>query len=194
MDRRGNDCRTSGFRFWIAPSLPRLDHIPVLHQNAILDPENVRGYPIYWQAETRKPARSETQAHRITGDPSAIVSRYWLLAQVSECQVPLRVACACALGRGWGVSELYRQPGMPQTVCWVGWFAIRSGIRRQGLGRNTMYALIDFAKGIQAKELWFIRVRRMTLQSTFTRVSASSFWAALLSGRLGELWMIRTSY
>jgi hypothetical protein len=73
MDRRGNDCRTSGFRFWIAPSLPRLDHIPVLHQNAILDPENVRGYPIYWQAETRKPARSETQAHRITGDPSAIV-------------------------------------------------------------------------------------------------------------------------
>ena len=57
-----------------------------------------------------------------------------------------------------------------------------------------MYALIDFAKGIQAKELWFIRVRRMTLQSTFTRVSASNFWAALLSGRLGELWMIRTSY
>ena len=133
-------------------------------------------------------------AHRITGDPSAIVSRYWLLAQVSEYQVPLRVAGACVLGRGCGVSGLYRQSGMPQTVCWVGWFAIRSGIRRQGLGRNTMYALIDFAKGIQAKELWFIRVRRMTLQSTFTRVSASNFWAALLSGRLGELWMIRTSY
>jgi ribosomal protein S18 acetylase RimI-like enzyme len=53
-----------------------------------------------------------------------------------------------------GVSGIYRQPGMPQTVCWVGWFAIRPGIRRQGLGRNAMYALIDFVKGIQVKELW----------------------------------------
>jgi GNAT superfamily N-acetyltransferase len=52
------------------------------------------------------------------------------------------------------VSGLYRQPGMLQTVCWVGWFAIRPGIRRQGLGRKAMYALIDFAKGIQVKELW----------------------------------------
>src|SRR6266446_4992335 len=53
-----------------------------------------------------------------------------------------------------GVSGLYRQPGIPQTVCWVGWFAIRPGIRGQGFGRNAMYALIDFAKGIQVKKLW----------------------------------------
>jgi hypothetical protein len=25
-----------------------------------------------------------------------------------------------------GVSGLYRQPGMPPHVCWLGWFAIRS--------------------------------------------------------------------
>jgi len=53
-----------------------------------------------------------------------------------------------------GVSGLYRQPGMAQTVCWVGWFAIRPGFRRQGFGKSAMDALIDFAKSIQAKELW----------------------------------------
>jgi GNAT superfamily N-acetyltransferase len=53
-----------------------------------------------------------------------------------------------------GVSGLYRQPGMPQTVCWVGWFAIRPGIRRQGFGKSAMYALIDFARNIALKELW----------------------------------------
>lgn len=53
-----------------------------------------------------------------------------------------------------GVSGLYRQPGMAQTVCWIGWFAIRPGFRRQGFGKSAMDALIGFAKSIQAKELW----------------------------------------
>jgi GNAT superfamily N-acetyltransferase len=53
-----------------------------------------------------------------------------------------------------GVSGLYRQRGMAQTVYWVGRFAIRPGFRRQGFGKSAMYALIDFAKSIQIKELW----------------------------------------
>jgi GNAT superfamily N-acetyltransferase len=53
-----------------------------------------------------------------------------------------------------GVSGLYRQPGMADNVCWVGWFAIRPRFRRQGFGRIAMYALIDFAKSIAVKELW----------------------------------------
>ncbi len=53
-----------------------------------------------------------------------------------------------------GVSGLYRQPGMAQNVCWVGWFAIRPSFRRHGFGKSAMYALIDFAKSIQVKELW----------------------------------------
>jgi RimJ/RimL family protein N-acetyltransferase len=53
-----------------------------------------------------------------------------------------------------GVSRLNRQPGMAHNVSWVGWFAIRPSFRRQGLGKSAMYALIDFAKSIQVKELW----------------------------------------
>ena len=53
-----------------------------------------------------------------------------------------------------GVSGLYRQSGMAQSICWVGWFAIRPSFRRQGFGKSAMYALIDFAKSIQVKELW----------------------------------------
>src|SRR6266436_1726363 len=33
-----------------------------------------------------------------------------------------------------GVSGLYRQPGAPEHVCWLGWFAIRPKFRRQGFG------------------------------------------------------------
>jgi RimJ/RimL family protein N-acetyltransferase len=53
-----------------------------------------------------------------------------------------------------GVSGLYRQPGMAGTVCWIGWFGIRPRFRRQGLGRNSMYALIEFARNLDCKELW----------------------------------------
>jgi RimJ/RimL family protein N-acetyltransferase len=53
-----------------------------------------------------------------------------------------------------GVSGLYRQPGVPETVCWVGWFGIRPRFRRQGFGKRAMYALIDFARHIPVKELW----------------------------------------
>lgn len=53
-----------------------------------------------------------------------------------------------------GVSGLYRQPGMTQTVCWVGWFGIRPHFRRQGFGKSAMYGLIDFARSIGCQELW----------------------------------------
>ena len=53
-----------------------------------------------------------------------------------------------------GVSGLYRQPGMAETVCWVGWFGIRPRFRRQGFGKRAMHALIDFARHISVKELW----------------------------------------
>jgi RimJ/RimL family protein N-acetyltransferase len=53
-----------------------------------------------------------------------------------------------------GVSGLYRQSGMDQSICWVGWFAIRPGFRGQGLGKSAMYALIDFAQSIHVRELW----------------------------------------
>jgi RimJ/RimL family protein N-acetyltransferase len=53
-----------------------------------------------------------------------------------------------------GVSGLYRQPGMAETVCWVGWFGIRPRFRRQGFGRRAMHALIDFARHLSVKEFW----------------------------------------
>ena len=45
-------------------------------------------------------ARSDTPADRITGNPSAIVAAHRLLPEVSEYNLPLRVACARLLF-GW---------------------------------------------------------------------------------------------
>ena len=59
-----------------------------------------------------------------------------------------------AAGEIVGVSGLYRQPGMAQTVCWIGWFGIRPRFRRQGFGKRAMHALIDFARHIAVEELW----------------------------------------
>jgi GNAT superfamily N-acetyltransferase len=59
-----------------------------------------------------------------------------------------------AAGEIIGVSGFYRQPGMEQTVYWVGWFGIRLRFRRQGFGRRAMHRLIGFAKSLGCKELW----------------------------------------
>jgi ribosomal protein S18 acetylase RimI-like enzyme len=57
-------------------------------------------------------------------------------------------------GQVVGVSGLYRQPGMPETVCWVGWFGIRPRFRRKGFGTRAMYLLWDFARNNGCQELW----------------------------------------
>jgi hypothetical protein len=38
------------------------------------------------------------------------------------------------------VSGLYRQPGMPSNICWLGWFTIRPEFRRRDSGRATITA------------------------------------------------------
>ena len=53
-----------------------------------------------------------------------------------------------------GVSGLYRQPGMPSHVCWLGWFAIRPQFRRQGLGRVAVRELCDIARTAGSTQLW----------------------------------------
>jgi GNAT superfamily N-acetyltransferase len=53
-----------------------------------------------------------------------------------------------------GVSGLYRQPGMPSNVCWLGWFAIRPQFRRQGFGTAAIRQLCDAARTTGSTELW----------------------------------------
>jgi RimJ/RimL family protein N-acetyltransferase len=53
-----------------------------------------------------------------------------------------------------GVSGLYRQPGMPSHVCWLGWFAIRPQFRRQGFGTAAIHQLYDTARRARSTELW----------------------------------------
>ena len=53
-----------------------------------------------------------------------------------------------------GVSGLYRQPGMPSRVCWLGWFAIRPQFRRQGFGSAAIHQLYDVARNAGSRELW----------------------------------------
>jgi RimJ/RimL family protein N-acetyltransferase len=53
-----------------------------------------------------------------------------------------------------GVSGLYRQPGTPQHICWLGWFALRPMFRRQGFGRAAIHMLAEYAGTVGCKELW----------------------------------------
>ena len=53
-----------------------------------------------------------------------------------------------------GVSGLYRQPGMPSHVCWLGWFAIRPRFRRKGFGSAAIRQICDNARHTGFKELW----------------------------------------
>ena len=53
-----------------------------------------------------------------------------------------------------GGSGLYRQPGMAQTVCWLGWFGIRPRFRRQGFGTQAIRALFGVARSLGCNELW----------------------------------------
>ena len=53
-----------------------------------------------------------------------------------------------------GVSGLYRQPGMPSHLCWLGWFAIRPQFRRQGFGAAAIHQLSGVARNIGSTELW----------------------------------------
>jgi GNAT superfamily N-acetyltransferase len=58
-----------------------------------------------------------------------------------------------AAGEIVGVSGLYRQPEMEETVYWVGRFGIRPRFRRHGFGTGAMYALIGFADSLCCREL-----------------------------------------
>jgi RimJ/RimL family protein N-acetyltransferase len=53
-----------------------------------------------------------------------------------------------------GVSGLYRQPGTPSHVCWLGWFAIRPQFRRQGFGTAAIRQLCRAARDAGSTELW----------------------------------------
>jgi ribosomal protein S18 acetylase RimI-like enzyme len=53
-----------------------------------------------------------------------------------------------------GVSGLYRQPGMPARLCWLGWFAIRPCFRRRGFGSAAIRSLENQARKINCKEIW----------------------------------------
>jgi ribosomal protein S18 acetylase RimI-like enzyme len=65
-----------------------------------------------------------------------------------------KVLLVRARGDVVGVSGLYRQPGMPHNVCWIGWFGIRPRFRREGFGTSAMHALMDVARNIGYQELW----------------------------------------
>ena len=53
-----------------------------------------------------------------------------------------------------GVSGLYRQPGTPAHIYWLGWFAIRPQFRRQGFGTSAIHQLSYVARNGGSTELW----------------------------------------
>ena len=53
-----------------------------------------------------------------------------------------------------GVIGLYRQLGMDQSLCWIGWFGIRPRFRRQGCGASAIQHLVEFARDIGCRTLW----------------------------------------
>jgi GNAT superfamily N-acetyltransferase len=65
-----------------------------------------------------------------------------------------KVLLVRAHGDAVGVSGLYRQPGVPNNLVWVGWFGIRPRFRRKGFGTSAMYELIDLARSFGCQQLW----------------------------------------
>ena len=53
-----------------------------------------------------------------------------------------------------GVSGLYRQPGTPAHIYWLGWFAIRPQFRRRGFGTSAIHQLSYVARNAGSTELW----------------------------------------
>ena len=89
------------------------------------------------------------------GDRFLLSMLHW--CGIGQRSTPLdywKVFLLRADGEVVGVSGLYRQPGMAETVCWVGWFGIRPPFRRQGFGKHAMHALINFARHLGVEELW----------------------------------------
>jgi ribosomal protein S18 acetylase RimI-like enzyme len=89
------------------------------------------------------------------GDRFLLSMLHW--CEIGRRSTPLdywKVFLVRARGDAVGVSGLYRQPGMPHNVCWVGWFGIRPRFRREGFGTKAMYALFDCARSIGCQELW----------------------------------------
>src|SRR5271165_7083355 len=89
------------------------------------------------------------------GDRFLLAMLHW--CGIGQRSTPLdfwKVFLVRARGDAVGVSGLYRQPGMPDNVCWVGWFGVRPRFRGEGFGTNAMYALFDVAQNIGSQELW----------------------------------------
>jgi ribosomal protein S18 acetylase RimI-like enzyme len=89
------------------------------------------------------------------GDRFLLSMLHW--CGIGQRSTPLdywKVFLLRARGDAVGVSGLYRQPGTPDNVCWVGWFGVRPRFRREGFGTNAMFALFDVAQNIGSQELW----------------------------------------
>jgi ribosomal protein S18 acetylase RimI-like enzyme len=89
------------------------------------------------------------------GDRFLLSMLHWCgIGRRSTPLVYWKVFLVRSAGQVVGISGLYRQPGMPETVCWLGWFGIRPRFRRQGFGTHAIYLLWDFARSIACRELW----------------------------------------
>jgi ribosomal protein S18 acetylase RimI-like enzyme len=89
------------------------------------------------------------------GDRFLLSMLHW--CGIGQRSTPLdywKVFLVRARGDVVGVSGLYRQPGMPHNVCWIGWFGIRARFRREGFGTRAMHALFDVARSISSRQLW----------------------------------------
>jgi ribosomal protein S18 acetylase RimI-like enzyme len=52
------------------------------------------------------------------------------------------------------VTGLYRQVDTPKHTCWIGWFGVRPGFRRQGIGTKILEQLKGRARNMSCKEIW----------------------------------------
>ena len=89
------------------------------------------------------------------GDPFLLSMLHW--CGIGKRSRPLdywQVFLLRAKSQIIGVSGLYRQPGTPSHVCWLGWFAIRPQFRRQGFGTAAIHQLCHAARDTGSTELW----------------------------------------
>jgi GNAT superfamily N-acetyltransferase len=112
------------------------------------------------------------------GDRFLLSMLHW--CGIGQRSTPLdywKVLLLRAAGEIVGVSGLYRQAGMAETVYWVGWFGILPRFRRQGFGTGAMHALIGFAGSLGCRELW--------VYTGFSDKIAVNFYRSLSFDELG---------
>ena len=128
--------------------------------------------------------RSISSLHAPLVADSVTVQRHWSIGRFFYCGFgTMLLECRDFTGNQEWPKMHAGSVGLPSALAFDG----------RALAESQCTRLSTLPKASRSKKFGFTQARRTISQSIFTRVSALKYWVLLAIGRLGELWMIRTS-